>query len=137
MAQPKTRATEASVAKFLDKVGDEGRRLDCQALVKMMAKATGAEPKMWGAGIVGFGSHKVRYASGREIDWPPLAFASRRQDLTLYGLLSGEETDELLGRLGKHSRGKGCLYIKRLADVDPMILKALIDRAARKKASKP
>jgi hypothetical protein len=136
MAEPKTRATQASVTKFLDKVSDEGRRQDCQALVKMMTRATGAEPKMWGTSIVGFGSHKIRYASGRELDWPPLAFAPRRQDLTLYGLLSGDEADDLLGRLGKHARGKGCLYIKRLADVDASVLRRLIDRAARKTGPK-
>jgi hypothetical protein len=137
MAEPKTRATGASVSKFLDKVADAGRRQDCQALVKMMSKATGVEPKMWGAGIVGFGSHKVRYASGREIDWPPIAFASRRQDLTLYGLIGNDGPEKLLGRLGKHSRGKGCLYIKRLADVDAAVLQRLIERAARRKAAKP
>jgi hypothetical protein len=136
MAEPKTRATGSSVSHFLDKVTDAGRREDCQALVKMMAKATGAEPKMWGASIVGFGSHKVRYASGRELDWPPMSFASRRQDLTLYGLLGADESDELLGRLGKHTRGKGCLYIKRLADVDTRVLQRLIDRAARKKTKR-
>jgi hypothetical protein len=136
MTEPKTRATQASVTKFLDKVSDDGRRQDCLALVKMMTRATGAEPKMWGTSIVGFGSHKIRYASGRELDWPPLAFAPRRQDLTLYGLLSGDEADELLSRLGKHARGQGCLYIKRLADVDASVLKRLIDRAARKTGAK-
>jgi hypothetical protein len=136
MAEPKTRATQASVTKFLDKVSDAGRRQDCLSLVKMMTKATGDEPQMWGASIVGFGSHKIRYASGRELDWPPLAFAPRRQDLTLYGLLSGDEADKLLGRLGRHTRGKGCLYLKRLADVDTSVLQRLIDRAARRTGAK-
>jgi hypothetical protein len=124
MAEPKTKATKASVTGFLDKVKDAGRRLDCQARVKMMTKATGAEPKMWGTSIVGFGSHRITYASGREIDWPPIAFASRRQELTLYALLT---------RLGKHARGKGCLYIRRLSDVDVKVLQGLIDQAARRK----
>jgi hypothetical protein len=133
MAEPKTKATKASVTGFLDKVKDAGRRLDCQARVKMMTKATGAEPKMWGTSIVGFGSHRITYASGREIDWPPIAFASRRQDLTLYGLLGAEGADALLTRLGKHARGKGCLYIRRLSDVDVKVLQGLIDQAARRK----
>src|SRR5713226_7635576 len=101
MAELKTRATRDSVAGFLDKIEDEGRRLDCQALMKMMKSATGAEPKMWGASIVGFGSCHLKYASGRELDWFPVGFASRKQDLTLYGLLSEDGSDALLERLGK------------------------------------
>jgi Domain of unknown function (DU1801) len=132
MAELKTKATRASVASFLDEVDDDGRRLDCQALVKMMKRATGAEPKMWGASIVGFGSCHLKYASGRELDWFPIGFASRKQDLTLYGLLGEGGSNVLLERLGKHSRGKGCLYIKRLSDVDAGVLQRLIEKAARK-----
>ena len=82
---------------------------------------------MWGASIVGFGSCHLKYASGRELDWFPIGFASRKQDLTLYGLLSAEESDALLERLGKHTRGKGCLYVKRLADIDTTVLQRLIE----------
>jgi hypothetical protein len=134
MAGLKTKATGASVASFLDGVEDEGRRLDCQALVKMMKRGTGAEPKMWGASIVGFGSCHLKYASGRELDWFPIGFASRKQDLTLYGLLGEDGSNALLERLGKHSCGKGCLYIKRLADVDTTVLQRLIEKAAKAKA---
>jgi hypothetical protein len=134
MTEFKTKATRASVASFLDQVEDEGRRLDCRALVKMMKRATGAAPKMWGASIVGFGSCHLKYPSGRELDWFPIGFASRKQDLTLYGLLGEDGSSALLERLGKHSRGKGCLYIKRLSDVDAGVLQRLIDEAARAEA---
>src|SRR5947209_20093772 len=121
MAELKTRETRASVAGFLEKIADESRRKDCQALVKLMKRATGEKPKMWGASIVGFGSCHLKYASGRELDWFPMGFASRKQDLTIYGL-SGEGSDALVERLGKCSRGKGCLYIKRLSDIDLGVL---------------
>ena len=127
MAELKTKATRASVAGFLEKIPDESRRADCETLMKVMTRATGAEPKMWGASIVGFGSCHLKYASGRELDWFPIGFASRKQDLTLYGLLSAEESDALLERLGKHTRGKGCLYVKRLADIDTTVLQRLIE----------
>jgi hypothetical protein len=131
MAELKTKATRGSVAAFIGKIEDEGRRQDCQALVKMMKRATGEAPKMWGAGIVGFGSVHLKYESGRELDWFTIGFAPRKQDLTLYGLLGGE-SGTLLERLGKHSRGKGCLYIKRLHDVEEAILRRLIEKAARR-----
>lgn len=131
MAELKTKATKASVEGFLKGVKDEARREDCAALVKMMKKATKAEPKLWGSSIVGFGSVRLKYDSGRELDWFPIGFASRKQDLTLYGLL-GDGSEALLEKLGKHSRGKGCLYLKRLADVDGKVLQKLIDKAARK-----
>ena len=131
MVELKTKATGASVAAFIDKIGDERRRRDCQALVKMMSRATRAEPKMWGSSIVGFGSSRLKYESGRELDWFPIGFASRKADIALYGLLS-DGRDALLGKLDNHSRGKGCLYIKRLEDVDEAVLRQLIDTAARK-----
>ena len=133
MAELKTKATAASVESFLGKIKDEERRDDCLAVVRMMKRATGAEPKMWGSGIVGFGSCKLKYPSGRELDWFPVGFASRKQDLTLYGLL-GDGSDALLGKLGKHSLGKGCLYLKRLSDVDTRVLQQLIEKAARRKS---
>jgi hypothetical protein len=132
MAELKTKATGESVAAFIDGIADEGRRDDCRALAKMMKRATGAAPKMWGAGIVGFGSVRLKYESGRELDWFPVGFASRKSELALYGLL-GKKSAALLSRLGKHTTGKGCLYIKRLADVNAKVLQQLIDEAARAK----
>jgi hypothetical protein len=131
MAEIKTKASRASVDGFFAKIKDAGRRRDCQAVAEMMKRATGAEPKMWGANIVGFGSRLLKYPNGRELDWFQVGLASRKQDLTLYGLLA--DSDALLAKLGKHSRGKGCLYVKRLADVDTAVLGRLIEQAARSK----
>jgi hypothetical protein len=131
MAELKTKATQASVDGFLSKQ-PEARRSDCDALVKMMKKATKAEPKLWGSAIVGFGSTTLKYPSGRELDWFPVGFSPRKQELALYGLL-GDGSEALLEKLGKHSCGKGCLYIKRLSDVDAGVLQKLIDRAVKAK----
>lgn len=125
MAGPKTRMTKASVAKYLDKIPDAGRRKDCRTVAAMMRKASGSAPKMWGPGIVGFGSRPLKYASGKELDWPALAFASRKTDLTIY-LGEFDDRARLLARLGKHKFTKCCLYIKRLSDVDRGVLEELI-----------
>ena len=131
MAEMKTKKTAASVAAFLGTIADPARRKDCESVAAMMRRATGAPPKMWGAGIVGFGSCRLKYPSGREIDWFPIGFSPRKQDLTLYGLLRDAESERLLARLGTHARGKGCLYIRRLDDVDRDVLQALIERGAK------
>ncbi len=128
MAEPKTRETKASVAAFLGKIADAERRKDCRTVAAMMRRATGKPPKMWGTAIVGFGRQPLKYASGRELDWPLVAFAPRKGDLTLY-LGPPETKADLLKRLGKHKTSKACLYIKRLADVDTKVLEAVIERA--------
>ena len=92
----------------------------------MMQEVTGVEAKMWGDSIVGFGSYHYKYASGREADWPLVGFSPRKQNLTLYIMSGFEQYDELLQRLGKHSTGKACLYVKRLADVDLAVLQELV-----------
>jgi hypothetical protein len=127
MAELKTKKTDASVAAFLGKIADAGRRKDCKTVAAMMRRASGRAPKMWGTSIVGFGSRRLKYASGRELDWPPIAFSPRKGDLTLY-LGQFEKNADLLARLGKHKTGKGCLYIKQLADVDQKILETLIKK---------
>jgi len=128
MAEPKTKPTGESVAAFVDALEPETRRDDCRTLVKLFEKVTGNPATMWGPSIVGFGSYRIKYANGKEADWPAAAFSPRKSDLTLY--LSGME-DDLLARLGKHKRSKGmCLYIKRLADVDLGVLEELIVRSA-------
>lgn len=128
----KTRETEASVEDFLDNVADENMRADCRKIAELMSEATGAPPKMWGANIVGFGKQHLKYASGRELDWVIVAFSPRKANLTLY-LSSGEAWNEdLLSRLGKHKTGKGCLYFKRLSDVDENVLKQLIDESVKR-----
>lgn len=129
--EPKTRETKASVAAFLEKIPDPARRKDCRTVAAMMRKASGAAPKMWGPAIVGFGSTRLKYASGRELDWPAIAFASRKTDLTLYLEEEFEGKADLLKRLGKHKTGKCCLYVKRLADVDLDVLETLIVKSLR------
>jgi len=134
MAEAKTKRTEASVTDYLKRAGDAERQKDCAALVTMMKRAAKAEPKMWGTAIVGFGSQPYEYASGRTGDWPVVAFSSRAQALTLYLKLGGVRHEALVGKLGKCKTGKGCLYIKRLGDVDVAVLEQLI--AASVKAAK-
>ena len=128
----KTRETEASVEEFLSGVEDEKVRADCRKIAEMMSIATGAPPKMWGTGIVGFGTQHLKYASGRDVDWCVVGFSPRKANLTLY-LSCGEAWNEaLLSKLGKHKTGMGCLYFKRLSDVDEKVLKELIDESVKR-----
>ncbi len=126
MAELKTRPTGQSVESFIASSCGEGREPDCRRLREIMAGVTGAESVMWGSSIVGFGSYHYRYASGREGDWFLVGFAPRKQDLTIYIMAGFEKYEELLARLGRFRTGKGCLYVKRLADVDEGVLEELI-----------
>lgn len=131
MAELKTKRTDASVDDFLESIKDEQVREDCLAIADIMQKAAKAEPQMWGPGIVGFGSRRYKYSSGREIDWMLIAFSPRKQNITLYISSGFEGYDELTAKLGKHSCGKGCLYIKRLSDVHLPTLKKLINASVK------
>ncbi|MBX3080348.1 MAG: DUF1801 domain-containing protein [Anaerolineae bacterium] len=127
MAEMKTKKTEQSVEAFLNTVSDEQKRKDSFVILDMMQKAAG-EAKMWGESIVGCGNMRLKYEStGKEVDWFPIGFSPRKQALTLYLRLGGDHSPELLTKLGKFTTGKGCLYIKKLADVDVEVLKQLID----------
>jgi hypothetical protein len=126
MADNKTKPTELSVAAFVDAVPDQTQRADAKALVKLMQSATGEKPKMWGPSIIGFGSYHYTYESGREGDMPLTGFSPRKAATVLYGLMGSGESEALLAKLGKHTTGKGCLYIKKLADVDRAVLEALV-----------
>jgi hypothetical protein len=132
MAELKTRRTNASVKAFLDKVTDEGRRKDCQALVRLMKQAAGAQPKMWGPSIIGFGDYRYKYPNGRENDWFLVGFSPRKQDLTLYIMAGFDKHDALLAKLGRHKTSKSCLYIKRLSDIDQSVLHELISASIRR-----
>jgi len=126
------RRTDAPVAEFLAQIPDGRRREDARRLCAMMQEITGEPPAMWGTSIVGFGSYHYRYASGHEGDSPLASFSPRSQHLVIY--LIGEFTDRyqsVLARLGPHKTGKGCLYVKRLDDVDADALRELIDRSVR------
>ena len=122
----KTQKTERSVSEFLDTVADEGRRKDCQAIVRIMKRAVKAQPKMWGPSIIGFGDHSYKTANGKENPWFLFGFSPRKQDLTLYIMAGFERHDALMARLGKYKTGGSCLYIKRLADIDAKVLEDLI-----------
>ena len=129
MAELKTKQTTASVSGFFDTIEDEERRADCRAVAKIMQKVTGEPPKMWGPSIVAFGKHRFKYESGRELDWFICGFSPRKRDLTLYIVPGFAQYTDLMSQLGKHKTGQSCLYIKRLADVDPGVLETLIERS--------
>lgn len=131
MAELKTRVNDQSVTAFLDKVTEDQRRQDCYTILEMMKKATGAEPKMWGDSIVGFGSYHYKYATGREADWLLMGFSPRKQNLTLYFTPGFEGYQNIFGRLGKFTAGKGCLYIKKLTDVNFEALQELITQSVQ------
>jgi hypothetical protein len=129
MAENKTRPTDQSVQAFLDNVPDEKKRRDSYQILELMKEATGEEPVMWGPSIVGFGQYHYKYASGREGDAPLAGFSPRKQNLTVYILAGFDGYESLMAKLGKHSTGKSCLYLKRLEDVDRAVLKELVIRS--------
>ena len=131
MAELKTVPTKTSVDKFLKGITDEKKRADCYQILKMMEKATKSKPKMWGTSIVGFGETHYVYESGREGDWFITGFSPRKQNLTLYVMGGFHQFEELMKKLGKHSTGKGCLYINRMEDVDAKVLKELITKSVK------
>jgi hypothetical protein len=134
MAELKTKKTKASVSQFLAGLDDAQKRKDCKTLVGLMQAATGAKAKMWGTSIVGFGDYRYRSpATGREGDWFQMGFSPRKAALTLYLMGGLREHGDLLKKLGKHKTGMGCLYIRKLEDVDAGVLKKLIQSSARAK----
>jgi hypothetical protein len=132
MAELKTKETDTSVDAYIDAIDNEVRRDDCRALVKLMKQVTKSEPKMWGTSIVGFGKYHYKYASGHEGDSCLTGFASRKKDLTMYITAGFDEHAELLSRLGKFKSGKGCLYVKRLDDIDKSVLKQLLTASVKR-----
>ena len=129
MSELKTRPTDASVEAFLDAMDDEGRRSDARVVAGMMAEITGSTGVMWGSSILGFGTYHYRYASGREGTFFETGFSPRKRALTLYVMAGFSEYEDLLGRLGRHTTGKSCLYVRRLADVDLDVLRDLLARS--------
>ena len=129
MAEQKTLPTRAEPAQFVATIDDAQKRADTSALIDLMGEVTGERPVMWGPTIVGFGQYHYRYASGHQGDTFMLGFSPRKQALTLYLPGHLEPHCALLDQLGKHSTGKGCLYLKRLSDADPKILRRLLEAA--------
>jgi hypothetical protein len=126
MAEIKTRPTRASVSGYFAAIADDVRRRDCKALAKLLAKITKAKPTMWGPSIVGFGKYHYKYESGHEGDMCIAGFSSRKPDLTIYLFPEFPERETLLKKLGKHKTGKSCLYVRKLEDVDTVVLEKLV-----------
>lgn len=131
MAELKTQRNDGDVGAFLASIEDPTRRADCHALVELMSKVTGSPAEMWGSSIVGFGSSHYTYATGREGDWFKVGFSPRKQNLTLYIMSGFDGYTTLLEKLGKHTTGKSCLYVKRLADVNEKVLAELVKRSVK------
>jgi hypothetical protein len=132
-AELKTKRTNQSVEGFLNEIQDEQKRADCFQIAELMEKATGERPAMWGPSIIGFGQTTLKYGSGRELDWMKIGFSPRKDSITIYCIAASEP--KLLEGLGKYKTGKGCLYIKRLSDVDVKVLEKMIKIALTKKGS--
>jgi hypothetical protein len=123
-----TQPSDADVTAFLDGVTDVRRRDDARAAVELMREVTGASPRMWGTTTIGFGRQPYRTADGKEREWFAVGLAPRKAALTLYGLTYYGSNTDLLERLGPHTTGKGCLYVKRLDAVDREVLIELVRR---------
>jgi hypothetical protein len=126
MAELKTKPNDQSVEAFLNTVDNEQKRQDCFTILALMEEVTGAEPKMWGDRIIGYGNYHYKYASGRDAHWFLTGFSPRKQNLTLYIMSGFEQYEALLVQLGKFTTGKSCLYIKKLEDIDLPTLRELI-----------
>jgi len=126
MAENKTVPTNQSVAAFVATIADQTRRADAKALISLMSAATGEKPKMWGPAIIGFGRYHYVYESGREGDMPLVGFSPRKAATVLYIQTGVDDFKALLARLGKHTTGGVCLYIKKLADVDQTVLREIV-----------
>ncbi len=126
MAENKTKATDASVEDYIASRANEEQRVDCKALMSIFKRLTRQPPKMWGPSMVGYGSWRYTYESGRTGVMFLAGFAIRGRELVVYLMAEGEEQKALLSRLGKHKMGKSCLYFKRLADLDKTVLEQLV-----------
>jgi hypothetical protein len=126
MSVLKTRKNDASVEDFLNSVDHERRREDSFAILQLMREITGEEPSMWGANIIGFGTYRYKYASGREGEWFLTGFSPRKRNLTLYIMSGFDGYESLLGDLGKYRTGKSCLYVNKLDDIDLGTLRELV-----------
>lgn len=134
-AEIKTVKNKASVKAYLDAIQDPKRKRDCLELSKMMQETTGDKPAMWGDSIVGFGTQKMKYATGREVEWMQCGFSSRKDSISIYMTCNLDELAPYLEELGKHKRGAGCLYIKTLDDIKIPVLKKMLKAAVKNSKS--
>lgn len=126
MAENKTKPTDASVEEYIASRATAEQRADCRELMALLKKITRKTPRMWGSSIVGYGSYRYTYESGRTGEAPLVGFAIRGRELVLYLLAEGAKQRSLLAKLGKHKASKSCLYFKRLADLDESVLRELV-----------
>ena len=126
MAENKTKPTDRSVENYIASRASEKQRADCQALMVLLERVTRQQPTMWGPSIVGYGSYRYTYESGRTGVAPLASFAIRGSEIVIYLMVEGEKQKSLLSKLGKHKMGKVCLYFKRLADLDKLVLEQLV-----------
>jgi hypothetical protein len=126
MPENKTKATALSTDDYIAAIADESRRLDCEQLIRLMVNITGQPPVMWGSAIVGFGVHKYALAGGKYGEICSVGFSSRKNDISIYGVLGDSVDRDLLSRLGKHKTGKSCLYVGCLADIDVVVLEKMV-----------
>jgi ribosomal protein S17E len=126
MAENKTKPTSASVAGYITSRANAEQKADCRTLMALFKRLTSCQPKMWGSSIVGYGSYRYTYESGRSGDMPLAAFAIRGRELVVYLDAEDAEQRALLAQLGKHKMGKSCLYLKRLGDIDISVLEQLV-----------
>lgn len=132
MAELKTKLNDGSVVDFINSVSDTKKREDSFIIIDLMKKVTKAEPKMWGDSIIGFGSRRFKYTSGRKLDWFLTGFSPRKQNLTFYIMSGFDEYNELVKNLGKYKTSKACLYVKKLEDIDMKVLKEMIKLSVKK-----
>ena len=138
MSELKTRPTDASVAQFLKAVPDDTRRDDCWTLLALMERVTGSRAVLWGASIVGFGTYTYVNTTKKPADWPITGFSPRKANLTVYVMPGFDRYADLMAKLGKHTTGKSCLYIKKLADIDMAVLEDLVrESVARMRTQYP
>jgi hypothetical protein len=128
----KTRVNDLSVEDFLNSVDDNKKREDCFDILRIMEEVTGEKSKMWGSSIIGFGSYRYKGAGGREGDWMLTGFSPRKQNLVLYLMGGLDLQEDLLKKLGKHKTGVGCVYIKKVDDVNIEILKELVNESVKR-----
>lgn len=131
MAEIKTKPNDASVEAFINTVDNEAKRRDSFAILELMRKVTGEEPKMWGTSIVGFGKYHYKSASGQEGDWFTTGFSPRKQNISIYLMCGFDSFGDKMNKLGKYKTGKGCLYINKLSDIDISVLEEMVRIAAQ------
>jgi hypothetical protein len=136
MAKTKTHETTVKVSDFLDLIANEKRRKDGYELLEIMQSQTGYEPKMWGPSIIGFGLYNYKYESGHSGDAPLVAFSPRKDSMVVYASMEPDKREDMLQRLGKYKSSKGCIYIKKLTDVNLDVVREIIDESVKVSRSK-